>query len=259
MDAQEEQAVSDLHQLVKDETGLFIGNDKKILIRYLRCTNFNVNKAFEKMKSVYRHKADNIKWYAHKRLPELHDKILADNIHILLGSRDKHGRKLYLVKLGNIEFGKYEPWEMHQVDDIWLELALDEDETQKNGVTFLIDMDKMSWKFIRYLTLYNVKVGTRKTENMPVCDVKYHVINSGLLLNTMISIVFPFLSSGTKENVHFHKSDWSSLHQHIDPSALPQEYGGLQPSVDHKKIIETILNPNTQRLNELLSYGYGSK
>lgn len=50
------------------------------------------------------------------------------------------------------------------MDDLWIELALDEEETQKNGIAFIIDMEGISWQFMRYLTPLNVKVGTRKAE-----------------------------------------------------------------------------------------------
>lgn len=253
---EKQQAVEKLGQLVDGEPSLFIGKDEKVLLRYLYFANFNVEKAFDKLKYVYKLKRDHSDWFAYKRDPELHDKILKKKIHTLLEDRDREGRRVYLLKLGNVVVGEFHPWHMFQTDDLWLELVMDEEETQKNGIAFIIDMAGISWKFMRYFTPTIVTVSTRKAENIPLRSIKYHLINTGVLLNTMVSIVFPFLSPATKENIHFHKSDYKSLHKFIDPETLPVEYGGTRPSVDYEMAIAKYLNPNQERLSTLLSYGY---
>lgn len=65
---------------------------------------------------------------------------------------------------GNVVVGEVEPWEMFQVDDLWLELAQDEPETQKNGLIFIFDMKNLSLKYLTYFTPHNCKVGSSKAE-----------------------------------------------------------------------------------------------
>lgn len=251
-----QQAVKRLGQLVDGEPDLYIGNDEKVLLRYLYFASFNVDNAFDKLKYVFKLKRDHSDWYAQKRDPEIHDKILKRKIHTMLEDRDRKGRRVYLINLGNVVVGEFLPWLMFQTDDLWLELAMDEEETQKNGLAFIIDMAGISWKFMRYFTPTIVTVSTRKAENIPLRSIQYHLINTGVLLNTMVSIVFPFLSPATKENIHFHKGDMKSLHKFIDPEILPVEYGGSRPSIDYEMAAAKYLDPNQERLSELLSYGY---
>lgn len=49
---------------------------------------------------MYKLKRDHSDWYAYKRDPELHDKIMKKKIHTLLEDRDRQGRRVYLIKLG---------------------------------------------------------------------------------------------------------------------------------------------------------------
>jgi hypothetical protein len=39
-----------------------------------------------------------------------------------------------------------------KVNDMWMELALDEEETQKNGMVFLADMGGLPMRVVKFLT-----------------------------------------------------------------------------------------------------------
>ena len=43
-----------------------------------------------------------------------------------------------------------------------MELAMEEDETQKNGLAVIIDMEGYSLKLFRWLTPHNISVGVHK-------------------------------------------------------------------------------------------------
>ncbi|XP_046676256.1 alpha-tocopherol transfer protein-like isoform X2 [Homalodisca vitripennis] len=257
METQRVEALASLRTLVQDEKDLFVGSpiDDNLLLQYLHYANFNVDEAFEKMKVVYSLKAQNSEWYAHRRDPAVHDVILKKGVHLMLDNRDQLGRRIYLLRLGNLVYGAHEPHEMFQVDDLWLSLALDEEETQKNGLVMIFDMEGMPWKFLRYFTPHIVRVTTTKAENIPVRNIQFHVVNPGLLLHTVIQLVFPFLSQATKEQVFFHKK-LEGLHAHVSPSALPVEYGGERPALDPSSLAAKYLDARNNRIAELLSYGY---
>lgn len=253
-----EASVDKLKKLISEEPNFHMRqDDDRIFLRYLYYTNFDVNKSFERMKNIYKQKLDYDDWYATERT-ELQDYILTKQIHTMLQQRDAHGRRVYVIKLGNIPTSEFQVCEMSQVDDIWLEAVMDEPETHKNGIAFIIDMKGLNWKFMRFFTPTNCRVGSKKAETIPLHHVQFHVVNSGMLLNAMVSLVFPLLSQATKESIHFHKSR-ESLHQHICPEVLPDEYGGKLGPIDHEKCVEYFLKSNNDRLTELLGYGYHPK
>uniref|UniRef100_T1HUL4 CRAL-TRIO domain-containing protein n=3 Tax=Rhodnius TaxID=13248 RepID=T1HUL4_RHOPR len=238
----------ELKKLVEAENGLHIGEDNRILLRYLYFSNFDVPKAFTKMKSVYRLKYDSRNWFATEVMTERQKLALSRNVHCLLKDKDQLGRSVYLLRLGNVVIGEVEPWENFQVDDLWLELALDDPDTWTNGLVYIFDMQGLSWKYLRYFTPQNCKIGSSKAEGIPVRKVEYHIINSGLILNSLVTIIFPFLSSSTKQNVHFHKNNWPSLHKYVTPDILPQEYGGKLTTLDYADL-RCYLTDNEKRLN----------
>ena len=47
--------------------------------------------------------------------------------------------------------------------------------------------------------------------------------------------------------IHFHGSDWSSLHKFVDPEVLPAEYGGRKPEVDYAKMQKYVFD-NEEKL-----------
>lgn len=54
---------------------------------------------------------------------------------------------------------------------------------------------------MKWLTPYNMKVGSQKSELSPITDLRYHIVNTSAILNAAIAMVFPFLSTYTKERV----------------------------------------------------------
>lgn len=249
------QQIEELQELLKSEVKLYINNDEKILLRFLYYADFDVTAAFQKMKSWFKLKFDNPNWFASQVLTDRQNLAMSRDVHCILQDRDPKGRRVYVLKLGNVVVGECEPWENFQVDDLWLELAMDEEETQKNGLVYIFDMKGLTLKYLRYFTPTNCKVASTKAENLPVRKLEYHVVNSGFLLNSMVTIVFPFLSGSTKENIFFHKSNWPSLHKHVPPEILPEEYGGKLPPLDYQHLRNYITN-NRSRLEEIVSHGY---
>jgi len=178
-------------------------------------------------------------------------------VQVLLGDRDRRGRRVYLVKIGNMDTNNkgVTIFRVTHVDDLWMEVALNEDETQKNGLAVIIDMEGYSLKLFRWLTPHNISVSSRKLYNLSFPSIDFHVVNNSLLLDTSIALVYPFLDSVVKEHIHFHNKDWPSLHKHINPEILPQEYGGHIPSLDYAKL-RSVLYDNTTQLMEMFSMGY---
>lgn len=65
---------------------------------------------------------------------------------------------------GKMVYGEFEPPEMFQVDDMWVLLAGDDEETQRHGLVTIVDFEGMSWRFLRYYTPWYIRAGTAKLE-----------------------------------------------------------------------------------------------
>lgn len=88
-----------------------------------------------------------------------------------------------MLCLENLSYGDFEINELVQMPDLFLNLALDEEETQKSGIAFIMDMDGMSWGLLRYLSTQAVKVAAAKAEvSSPFLLLSFsHLANSYLI------------------------------------------------------------------------------
>lgn len=88
-----------------------------------------------------------------------------------------------MLCLENLSYGDFEINELVQMPDLFLNLALDEEETQKSGIAFILDMDGMSWGLLRYLSTQAVKVAAAKAEvSWPFLLLSFsHLANSYLI------------------------------------------------------------------------------
>nr|CAD7570264.1 unnamed protein product [Timema californicum] len=135
----------------------------------------------------------------------------------------------------NADPGKVTPYQWAHTDDLWLETALDEEETQKNGISIIVDAGNIPWKFLKFANPFNATFVGRKSDALPIRHIEHHVVNTSFFMNALIALVFPFLSNRTKESIHFHYQDRASLHKFINPEILPEEYGGKVPKIEYEE------------------------
>lgn len=93
------------------------------------------------------------------------------------------------------------PQENAHVDEFWLELVMDEPKTQATGISILMDMKGYSWRMFRWLTPFNMRIGSKKADLYPCKELVYHVVNTSMLINATVKLVWPFLTAKLKEKV----------------------------------------------------------
>jgi hypothetical protein len=71
---------------------------------------------------------------------------------------------------------------LSHVDDMWLEVMMEEDETQKNGLAVIVDMEGYPWKMLRWLTPQNMRVSSRKL-------YVSHTMSAGFQLNRTLLLI----------------------------------------------------------------------
>lgn len=108
---------------------------------------------------------------------------------------------------------------------------------------------------MKWLAPGNVKVASTKADLLPVKNMEVHVVNSSSLMNAAVSMVFPMLSQSIKDQIHFHYSNFPSLHEHLGRDVLPSEYGGLQESLSYDDLTNYLFK-HEDYLNKSFNYGY---
>lgn len=79
--------------------------------------------------------------------------------------------------------------------------------------------------FLRYMT-----------ESHPLKIKGVHIVNSSSLLDKLVMLLRPFLSSKAMKALRFHKPNSSTLYDYIPREILPEEFGGNCGSIESHKL-----------------------
>ncbi|XP_013169720.1 PREDICTED: alpha-tocopherol transfer protein-like isoform X2 [Papilio xuthus] len=131
-----------------------------------------------------------------------------------------------------MRFGKWDTEAVPIVDVVRCALIMDEiavmqPKLQILGVTIIVDLEGLSVRHVRQLTpTIAGQIVSLMGVNFPLLMHGLHIINYNWILHTFFYVFKQFIPSAAWSRMHFHGYDMSSLHKHIDPTALPPEYGG---------------------------------
>ncbi|XP_058056606.1 alpha-tocopherol transfer protein-like [Anopheles bellator] len=250
--------IIELRKLIESFDDCQRRSDDMFLRRFLCCCDWNVEEAFGRIVKLIKLKEAHPEWFFHKPIAT-YEGLLNRNIKFALNRRDQRGRRVFVTRLGAIDFSTMAISDLANLDDIWFELMLNEQETIDKGVTCLIDMSGYSLKGFRFLTPQNIRVGSAKADLLPLKNIEFHVVNSSVFMNAAVAILYPMLSKKIKESVHFHYSNWSSLHQYIPTDILPEEYGGTSGTTFDYQAINAQVMERATEYDRLLVYGGKAK
>jgi len=173
----------------------------------------------------------------------------------VLPYRDQRDRSIYLIRLGLFVYGEFSPEQVMQVDDLWLMPSFCHGDLLARGIVLLVDLQAMRMRLLRYATPYYITSIINKVSTLPTDNYSVHIFNGNVIMDLVIPLVFPFLNDFLKARVFFHRS-LESLHDHVTPDHLPEEYGGLRPSPDHRAMVQEFFADRRQWLEQITSYGY---
>lgn len=111
---------------------------------------------------------------------------------------------------------------------VWmnLEMLAREEKGQIAGLTVLVDAAGFGWRQMRGVTLEGLLFCLNLLqETYPLWIRHVSVLNAPWLFQKMYEWVRPWMHEEVREMLHFHDTI-EDLHQHIDKSVLPEEYGG---------------------------------
>ncbi|KAF2896824.1 hypothetical protein ILUMI_09350 [Ignelater luminosus] len=209
--------IEELRKLVLNDKKLMVTRtDDPYLLRFLYSTDFSVIAAFTRV-SLLQHDKLLAHWFK-SVLPSERQGQLQLNSKGILQCRDNKGRPIYLIKLARVDASLSNPKKEFQFDKMWFESIFDDLKTQANGIKFVV-----------------------------------HIVNTLVLLNAAVKIVWSLLNGKIKKQVKFHFNNWNSLHEHISADVLPPEYGGSGPDIDFEDLTKWLLDQES-RIRKNLEY-----
>ncbi|NXJ54220.1 TTPA protein, partial [Spizaetus tyrannus] len=160
--------------------------------------------------------------------------LLHAGYHGVLRSRDPHGSKVLIYRIGQWDPKLFTAYDVFRVSLITSELIVKEIETQRNGVKAIFDLQ--GWRFAHAFQISPAvakKIAGVLTDSFPLKVRGIHLINEPLFFHPVLALIKPFLTEKIKDRVYMHGNNYvQSLTEHFPISILPQEYGGEEVSME---------------------------
>ncbi|KAL4135050.1 hypothetical protein QTP88_006712 [Uroleucon formosanum] len=247
-------AIDELRTLIKGDIFLKSRMDDAFMLKFLRARKFQVNKAFKLIQNYFEAKEKNPKLF-NLIFPSKYKVFLESGTVFMLPHRDQHGREIYVFRMKKVLSG-ISIEDVFKVNLMILEVISEHPETQIAGVIGIADFTEFNWsKHYQFLSPYYAKKSAEVVqESFPLRFQGFHFINEPLYLYTVYSIMKPFLKEKLRCRVHFHGSNFNSLHKYITPNILPTYLDG-NLEFDPITWAQELLSKE-QYFQELGQYGY---
>ncbi|XP_058453630.1 clavesin-1-like [Malaya genurostris] len=230
-----ETATVELRKLLHNATDLHYRDDDDFLLVFLRPCHFYPESALKMMRRI----ADFKKNYhplMHNLYPE-DEKLsfIEHGIVNVLTNRDRKGRRILILNVGKVWDPKQvSPEKLFRMLFLVHLVAQLEASTQINGVVIIMDFEGLSLKQVRALSpSFSRLLLTFIQEAVPLRMKEVHIVNQPYIFKMVWTLFKPFIGEKLKNRLEFHGSDTKKLHQYIDPSDLPKNYGGTRPPLDY--------------------------
>ncbi|KAL8584255.1 hypothetical protein ACOMHN_034940 [Nucella lapillus] len=240
-----------LRDRLQQYPGLKSRLDPQFLIRFLRARKFEQERAFELVLNYYRMRRDDPAIFTGLK-PSAIRHVLDSYIAYPHPTRDRLGRRVYIVHPARIDTAHYTLDEVFKAEFLNLNKMIEEEESQVRGFTIILDYRDFGMSHFLQL---NTQIGRRMTrlwqEAFPARLKHILIVNEPPFVDMVLALFTQFAKAKIISRIRHIGTDWSKLHEYIDPACLPACYGGtLQQDVDPQSWVEVLLQSDREMEEE---------
>ncbi|XP_035233715.1 retinaldehyde-binding protein 1-like [Stegodyphus dumicola] len=242
---------------VTEEKDYVARTDDIYVLRFLRTRKFDLERAVKLMRDHYKFRA---KHPAIFPAPSTVEKALKANIFNYLPHRDHKGRAIFVVKMGEWNPDEVPYHDFVAAGNLVSEYVLDNPVTQINGYIGIWDFKGFGLKqFVPFCSPKNAwLLCNLMQDRFPARFKIAYCVNCLQLVNTTWGLFKPLLKEKFRNRVKILSTDMKELHQFVDPSILPIEYGGVMPPSDCQEMAQMVLDKE-QYFNFNRKFGFPAK
>nr|KAG5701287.1 hypothetical protein BaRGS_020649 [Batillaria attramentaria] len=236
--------------------GLRPRTDPEFLIRFLRARKFDQERAFQLLLNYYKMRKED---------PEIFTGLKPSNVaHVYksaisypLPQRDKLGRKIILIKPTRMDTSHYTMLEVFKAEYLNLAKVIEEEENQVRGFTLLIDYKDFGMHNFLMMNLdFGKRISKMWQDAFPARMKACLIVNEPHFMDLVLGIFTQFMKDKLIKRIHRIGTDWKKLHTFIDPSCLPEEYGGTMTQLtDNKSWVDSLM-ADDHHMEEESKYGF---
>lgn len=206
--------------------------DDHFLERFLFARKHDVQEAFQLIINYYTYRQKHPELFRNlAAADEGIARALEDGLPGVLAERDRRGRCVLIMFASNWNPSLYPLTSVYRALLLTLEKALDDVQNQANGFVIVVDWTEFSFKQSSNM---NPKILKSMIEGLQDCfPARFkgiHFIAQPWYVETALTVIKPFLKGKTKERIHLHGYNLSTLHEYVTKDILPSDLGGEGPS-----------------------------
>lgn len=217
-------------RMVIKESNIDLSMSDELLMCFIHARKGDVHRAMKLLNNYVRMTKQYPKL---AQLCPLRVKHVLDSHFFASPHREQNGCRILLINLRK--------WDLRicSLEDIFLALVfcfqrlVSELETQTNGIVLILDVKDLSLNHVRQFTPYWVKIIADIAQDVfPIRFQGIHVVNEPRIMKVLVAIFWPFLSNKIRSRLFFHGQCFATVHHHVDPACLPNDYNGCMKSMD---------------------------
>ena len=224
--------------------GPLIQSDDAFILRFLRAKKFKQEKALKVLQNYHTIKKEFSELFEKVRNPALLQPIIEKGILSVLNGKSVDGATVVLYRPGLLD----KTARLHDLmayGVVAMEKLIEDEEVQINGIATLEDLENFSISICFQVSPFQLaKLYAIYQEAMPVRMKGVYMLNEGRVFDTLMMMFKPFMKKKMVERIHPIGKKYSQLHQYIQPSLIPPQYGGTGPDVSN--LTETWINRLTE-------------
>lgn len=211
--------------------------DDHIILRFLEGCKYRLETAKTKLKNDYNFRKNTAEWYADRDpLQEDINNIISSGISLWLPENDQKGRTI-IINRPNVHEAKYSGDEYYKVHIMNLDYIMENNPSMaRNGCVIIVDLENSTLKHCLKKMMVMRKMMYWWLNCLPLKIKEVHFINIPFFVYSFIELFKTFLREKMKKRMIVHKK-MDELKEYIDPTTLPEEYGGSAGSI--KKLVES--------------------
>jgi len=203
--------------------------DANFLLRFLRMQKFEIKEACEILDKYITMRCQHPSWFQNL---DSRDSALSELINMgyifVLPDRDAHGRRVIFSKASAFDPSRFTTSDMMRAHILTFETLLTDEENQVRGFTYVLDEESVSWSQLTVWTPSEVSKAFNCCERaLPMRHREIHFVNLPWTMTLVFQFAKSLLSEKIRKRFRTH-SGLESLMKSVDPSILPQEYGGTR-------------------------------
>ncbi|CAD5123681.1 DgyrCDS12005 [Dimorphilus gyrociliatus] len=230
--------------------------DDKYLLKFLRRSKFDVEKAEYLLTNYFRIKSEHPK-FCSNILPSAIEIFLQQKVSCILPGRTEDGCAVYMLRPGNWNPDLTDLSYMYKLHILNLEwLLANYEEVQVHGIHVIADLEQVGWSQVRNFSKeYALLMTSLYQDAFPLRMKGFHFVAEPKVFSYLFAIIKPFLKSKFLSRIVTHGYNLESLHSHIRKEILPAHLEGFAGTWEdiydnHVKI----LRENEQFYSEIGNY-----